>query len=122
MGASLGGIPVLILTTKGRRSGRVHKVPLGYMMEADSFVVIASYRGSASHPSWYLNLLSEPQASVLVKNRRTAVNAKAAGPEARERLWARLVTRTPSYGRLQDRTDRQFPMVYLTPVTSSADR
>jgi deazaflavin-dependent oxidoreductase (nitroreductase family) len=115
-------MPMLILATKGRRSGRVHSVPLGYMMERDSYVVIASYRGSPSHPAWYLNLLSEPQAIVQVNRRRIAVVARTADAEAKERLWTCLVTRTPLYKRFQERTTRQIPMVYLTPVTSSTER
>ena len=122
IGASIAGMPMLILATKGRRSGRVHSVPLGYMMERDSYVVIASYRGSPSHPAWYLNLLSEPQAIVQVNRRRIAVVARTADAEAKERLWTCLVTRTPLYKRFQERTTRQIPMVYLTPVTSSTER
>ena len=118
MGASIAGMPMLVLTTKGRRSGRVHTVPLGYMMERDSYVVIASYRGSSRHPAWYLNLLNEPQAIVQVNRRKFAVIAEKADAEARERLWTCLVTNTPLYKRFQDRTNRQIPMVYLTPVTS----
>ena len=119
MGASIAGMPMLILTTKGRRSGRVHRVPLGYMMERDSYVVIASYRGSPRHPAWYLNLLNEPQAIVHVNRGRIAVVARTADAEARESLWACLVTSRPFYQRFQDRTNRQIPMVYLTPITSS---
>jgi len=113
---------MLILTTKGRRSGRVHRVPLGYLMEQDSYVVIASYRGSPKHPAWYLNLLNEPQAIVQVNRSRLAVVARIADAEARERLWTRLVTKTPLYQRFQDHTSRQIPMVYLTPVPSRTTR
>ena len=116
VGASIGGMAMLILTTKGRRSGRVHRVPLGYIMERDSYVVIASYRGSRSHPAWYLNLLNEPKAIVQVNSVRIAVIARTADAEARERLWACLITMTPWYQRFQHRTNRQIPMVYLTPV------
>ena len=122
VGASIAGMPMLILATKGRRSGRVHSVPLGYMMERDSYVVIASYRGSPGHPAWYLNLLNEPRAMVHVNRRKFAVIAERADAEARERLWTCLVTRTPLYKRFQDRTRRQIPMVYLTPVTSNTAR
>ena len=122
VGASIAGMPMLILVTKGRRSARVHSVPLGYMMERDSYVVIASYRGSSRHPAWYLNLLNEPQAIVQVKKRRIAVVAKTADAEARERLWTCLVTRTPLYKRFQERTKRKIPMVYLTPVNSGTER
>lgn len=121
VGASIAGMPMLLLTTKGRRSSRVHNVPLGYLMEQDSFVVIGSYRGSPKHPAWYLNLLSNPQAMAQVGNRKIAVVAKTADGEDKEELWNRLVAKTPIYKRFQDRTSRQIPMVYLTPVDSDGD-
>lgn len=122
VGASIAGMPMLILATKGRRSGKAHSVPLGYMTERDSYVVIASYRGSPRHPAWYLNLLNEPQATLQVNRLRIAVVAKTADAEAREKLWTCLVARTPLYKRFQERTDRQIPMVYLTPVNSTTQR
>jgi len=121
VGASIGGMPMLLLATKGRRSGRAHNVPLGYMMEQDSYVVIASYRGSPRNPAWYLNLLAEPQAFVQVNSRKIAIVATTADNEAREKLWNRLVAKTPIYKRFQERTKRQIPLVYLTPVNSNEE-
>ena len=121
VGASLAGMPMLILTTKGRRSGRAHTVPLGYMMEGGSYVVIASYRGSPRHPAWHLNLLNDPQAFLHVNRRKFAVVAETADAEARDRLWASLVAEMPVYKRFQERTSRQIPMVYLTPVNPIAE-
>ena len=122
MGASIGGMPMLLLTTKGRRSGRVHSVPLGYMMDQDSYVVIASYRGSTKNPAWYLNLLNEPLVFVQVSTRKIAVVARPVDAEEREDLWSRLVAKTPIYGRFQDRTKRQIPLVYLTPDNSEVEQ
>lgn len=119
VGASIAGMPMLILATRGRRSGRVHNVPLGFMMEQDSYVVIASYHGSSKHPAWYLNLLSDSQAIVQVSSRKIAVVARTADADARERLWNCLVAKTPIYQRFQERTNRQIPMVFLTPVNPS---
>ena len=121
VGASIAGMPMLILVTKGRQSGKAHSVPLGYMMEGDSFVVIASYRGSPKHPAWYLNLLNEPQAFVQVSSRRIGVTAIKADAEAREKLWNCLVAKTPIYKRFQERTSRQIPLIYLTPVNSGIE-
>ena len=90
-------------------------------MESGSYVVTASYRGSPRHPAWYLNLLREPQATVQVNERRIAVVARTADPEAREKLWACLVAKTPGYQSFQDRTHRQIPMIYLTPVLGSGE-
>ena len=116
VGASIGGMRMLILTTRGRRSGKARSVPLGYILDRDNYVVIASYGGSARHPSWYLNLISEPRGFVQVKGRRIAVTAQVAEPYAREHLWDRLVEKAPLYQKYQDRTKRQIPMVLLTPV------
>ena len=116
VGASIAGMPMLLLATKGRRSGRLHNVPLGYLLEQDSYVVIASYRGSPKHPAWYLNLRAEPKALIQVGSDKIKVIAKTVDSDSREQLWNRLVEKTPIYKRFQDRTSRQIPMVYLTPV------
>lgn len=120
VGASIAGMPMLVLTTKGRRTGRVHSIPLGYMTERDSYVVIASYRGSPRNPAWYLNLLQETHAVVQVRNRKFEVVAITADKEARDRLWPRLIEKTPIYKRFQDRTSRPIPLIYLTPVDLGA--
>lgn len=117
VGASIGGMRMLILTTTGRRSGKAHDVLLGYLIDGDSYVVIASYGGSARNPDWYLNLVSEPRTFVQVKGHRIAVTAQMADAVDRERLWAQLVAKAPIYQKYQDRTNRQIPMVLLTPFT-----
>ncbi len=118
--ASIAGMPMLVLTTKGRRTGRAHSIPLGYMTDQDSYVVIASYRGSPRNPEWYLNLLQETNAIVQVSNRKIAVVATTADTESRDRLWPLLIAKTPIYKRFQDRTSRQIPLIYLTPVDIGA--
>ena len=115
VGASIGGMRMLILTTRGRRSGKARSVPLGYILDGDSYVVIASNGGSIRNPSWHQNLLSEPRGFVMVKGLRLSVTAKVADPSAREHLWNRLVEKAPLYQKYQDRTERQIPMVLLTP-------
>lgn len=115
VGSSIGGMSMLILTTRGRRSGKAHVVPLGYLVDGDSYVVIASYGGSPKNPDWCLNLLSEPRAFVQVKGRRIAVTAQMAGGVDRRRLWAQLVEKAPLYQKYQERTTRQIPMVLLKP-------
>ena len=117
VGVSIGGMHMLILTTTGRRSGKAHEVPLGYLIDGDSYVVIASYGGSTRNPDWYLNLVGEPRAFVQVKGHRIAVTAQIADTVDRERLWAQLVAKAPLYQKYQDRTTRQIPMVLLQPIT-----
>ena len=108
---------MLILTTTGRRLGKAHEVPLGCLIDGDSYVVIASYGGSTRNPHWYSNLESGPRAFVQVKGHRIAVTAKMADSANRERLWAQLVAKAPLYQKYQDRTTRQIPMVLMTPFT-----
>jgi deazaflavin-dependent oxidoreductase (nitroreductase family) len=117
VGVTIGGMGMLILTTKGRRSGKPRAVPLGYMMENDSYVVIASYGGSTTNPAWYLNLINEPRAFVQVKGHKVAVTAQKVEAADREQLWSRLIAKAPLYQKFQDRTKRQIPMVFLTPAT-----
>ena len=117
VGVSIGGMRMLILTTTGRRSGKAHKVPLGYLIDGDSYVVIASYGGSTRNPDWYLNLVRESRAFVQVKAHRIAVTAQTTDTVDRERLWTQLVAKAPLYQKYQDRTTRQIPMVLLTPFT-----
>ena len=117
VGVSIGGMRMLILTTTGRRSGKAHKVPLGYIMDGNCYVVIASYGGSNRNPDWYLNLVRKPQALAQVRGHRISVTARTADAAARERLWTQLVTKAPIYQKYQDRTTRQIPLLLLTPCT-----
>ena len=117
VGVSIGGMRMLILTTTGRRSGKAHKVPLGYIMDGGRYVVIASYGGSNRNPDWYLNLVRKPQALAQVRGYRISVTARTADAAARERLWTQLVAKAPIYQKYQDRTTRQIPLLLLTPCT-----
>ncbi len=121
MGTSIGGMRMLILTTKGRRSGKARSVALGYIEEGKSYVVIASYRGSVNHPHWYLNLQKAPLAYAQVRGKRLAVQAQTVNAEDRARLWPQLVAKVPLYQHYQDRTQQQIPLVYLTPIESLED-
>lgn len=112
---------MLILTTKGRRSGKARSVALGYMEEGNSYVVIASYGGSVNHPHWYLNLQKAPLVSAQVRGKKLAVRAQTADAEDRARLWPQLVAKVPLYQHYQDRTQRQIPLVYLTPIEPGED-
>jgi deazaflavin-dependent oxidoreductase (nitroreductase family) len=115
MGARLGGLPMLLLTTTGRYSGRPHTVPLLYLTEREALVVIASYGGRPRHPDWYRNLVSRPRAQVQVGRRHLAVRAERAGPEEKARLWPRIVATFPDYQRYQERSTRDIPVVLLHP-------
>ena len=110
------GMPVLLLTTTGRRSGKRRTVALTYFGDGADLVVIGSFGGSDLPPAWWLNLQRDPQASVRIGGTTSTVTARAATTEEHDRLWP-LATRTyRGYARYQERTSRLIPIVMLTPV------
>jgi deazaflavin-dependent oxidoreductase (nitroreductase family) len=107
---------MLLLTTRGRRSGRPHTVPLLYLRNGSGLVVVASWGGRPYHPDWYLNLVDDPQATVELPGERFTARARTAGEEERARLWPAVVTAWDGYATYQSRTDRQIPLVMLERV------
>ena len=115
----IGNAPILLLTTTGRKSGQQRTVPVMYV-PGDEPALVASNGGSPSHPSWYLNLLSDPRAWIEIEGARTEVIARTVGGEERERLWPRAVEIYPAYADYQRRTERQLPVVVLGPTEGDA--
>jgi deazaflavin-dependent oxidoreductase (nitroreductase family) len=112
------GMPVLELTTLGRRSGLPRSVLLtSPARDGDTLVVVASRGGDDRHPDWLLNLRADPRVEVAVQGgpRRPMLARIAAGPE-RGRLWARITTTNPRYAAYQRRTSREIPVVVLDPA------
>ena len=110
------GAPICLLTTTGRRSGRLRTVPLVYVPDGDDLVVVASRGGMGSHPAWYLNLLADPGATVQVGAATRRVLARDAGQAERERLWPTLTAAYPHFDAYQLRTLRRIPVVVLSPA------
>jgi deazaflavin-dependent oxidoreductase (nitroreductase family) len=106
----------LVLHTTGRRSGRPRQTPLSYTTDDDAFVVIASDGGSPRDPDWYVNLAAHPDAEVEVGGRRRAVRAETVTGAERDRLWRQAVGSFRGYAGYQARTDREIPVVRLTPA------
>lgn len=109
-------LSVLLLTTTGRKSGKMRTVPLGYLRDGSDYVIIASYAGLPQNPAWYLNLKSHPEATIQVKRQHIQVRAETANPEKRRELWARLIEVAPGYANYQKRTTREIPVVILHPI------
>ena len=107
------GAPILLLTTKGRKSGAPRTTPLLFLRDGADLVVIASYGGSDTHPQWWLNLVADPAAEVQVFGERRKIRAEAASDEERARPWKRITRRYPVYRFYESRTSREIPVVLL---------
>jgi deazaflavin-dependent oxidoreductase (nitroreductase family) len=97
-------MPVLLLTTTGRKSGKQHTTPLVYMPDGDAFVVIASNSGQARLPNWWLNMRKSKQAQVEVGRKRLRVSVQEASGEERQRLWSRIIDYRAGHEAYQERT------------------
>ncbi len=115
LGASLAGKPMLLLTTKGRKSGKERTTPLLYHRDGDALVVVASNGGDPRYPAWYLNLRAHPEARVQVGRLTLRCRARVAGPEERARLWPQLLAQYAGYREYEVRAGRPIPIVVLTP-------
>ena len=118
--ASLGGgkglIPTLLLTTTGRKSGKVLTLPLIFGRSGPNYVVVASKGGAPAHPAWYLNLLDNPEVKVQVKAEKLRAYAHTADSAERAELWPMMVDIYGPYAQYQTKTDRQIPVVVLKPA------
>jgi deazaflavin-dependent oxidoreductase (nitroreductase family) len=115
----LGGpgiLPTLLLTTKGRKSGKPRPLPLIYGTAGDSYVVIASKGGLPNHPLWYLNLEAEPECELMVGPKPVRARARVATGRERERLWQQMAEIYAPYLDYQKATQRTIPVVVLDPV------
>lgn len=115
-GTTLDGQPCVILTTRGRRSGKLRKSPLMRVEHEGSYAVVASLGGAPKHPVWYLNLLANPT-DVTIQDGADVFDVCAREVEGDEKAawWARSVAVWPSYDQYQASTDRVIPVVVLEP-------
>ncbi len=113
----LVGMPVVMLTTVGRKSGKTRHAMLTTPLElGDSFVRVASFGGDDRHPTWFLNLRERPEVEATMKGRRQTMVARVASGDERSDLWKRLTAAHPNYGGYQRKTEREIPVVVLDPV------
>jgi deazaflavin-dependent oxidoreductase (nitroreductase family) len=108
------GTTILLLTTKGRVSGVDRTTPLIHRPDGDRWVIVASKGGAPANPSWYENLLADPDATIEVLDATEPVRASTAQGEERARLWALMVEVWPAYDDYQAKTDREIPVVVLS--------
>ncbi len=107
------GVPTLLLTTTGRQSGERITTPLIYGRSGDSYLIVASRGGAATHPHWYLNLRANSTVELQVAADRFTATARTATPEEKAGLWPIMTSIWPRYGEYQQRTERDIPLVVL---------
>ncbi|MEU6751402.1 nitroreductase family deazaflavin-dependent oxidoreductase [Spirillospora sp. NPDC046719] len=110
------GVPICLLTTKGRKTGRPRTQPLLYMPDGDRVVIVASQGGLPKDPLWYLNLRADPRVTVQVRRDVRRMRARTASPEERAALWPRLVAVYADFDKYQSWTDREIPVVICEPA------
>ncbi len=115
LGSRMSGQSVLLLNTVGRKSGVPRTTPVNYYPDGERYVLVASNWGKGSHPAWYLNLMQQGAATIQVKNRKLRVRAMPAEGEEYQRLWRYVTGLNDFYVRYQKQTQRQIPLVILTP-------
>jgi F420H(2)-dependent quinone reductase len=115
VGGRIWDLPVVLLTTTGRRTGKKRTVPLCSFRAGDDVVVIGSYGGLDQPPAWWLNLQANPHAELVAGRERRAVIARNAASNERALLWAELTARAPGYLEYERRTTREIPVVILQP-------
>ena len=115
LGWEAGNMPVLELTTTGRKSGKLRSVMLtSPIQEGESIVIVASRGGDDVHPAWYLNLVANPQVQVKLKGKPTkTMTARTATADERARLWPIVEQKYKGYAGYQQRTDREIPLIFL---------
>lgn len=115
-GAGPSGLPTLLLTCKGRKSGQPRVVPLVFLQHGDAMVIVASLAGYDHHPAWYLNVRANPECAVQLDRRKMKAVARDATEKERKELWPKLIALLPLWDHFQKQTDRPFPIVILTPT------
>ncbi|MFP5336834.1 MAG: nitroreductase family deazaflavin-dependent oxidoreductase [Actinomycetes bacterium] len=118
-GTTLRGVPVVVLTMRGARTGKLRKVPLMRVEHEGSYLAVASQGGAPTHPHWYHNLVADPR--VRVQDGPTVVETRArllSGGE-REQWWQRALQVWPDYADYQARTQRQIPLFLLEPTPAT---
>jgi deazaflavin-dependent oxidoreductase (nitroreductase family) len=113
------GVPSLLLTTVGRRTGTRHRTALIYGRAGSDYVVVGSNGGSRQHPAWYLNLVANPSVDMQVADQFFTAAARTAEGDERSKLWAAMLRIWPAYEDYQRKTARQIPVVVLSPTPTA---
>lgn len=122
LGGDFAGVPLLLLTTTGARTGRSVTTPVNYTTTARGWVVVASKSGAARHPDWYHNLVANRAATIEVTGATVTVHARIIDGAERQHLFDQHTAALPNFAAYQRRTSRQLPVIILEETQSSATR
>jgi deazaflavin-dependent oxidoreductase (nitroreductase family) len=112
----IGGQPVLLLQTTGRRSGRTRTTPVQYLAVGEGYVVVAADHGARHPPAWYLNLCADARGRAQVREQDVEVVAREASGDEHTELWRELIAANRYLPRVQTKAGRQLPLLLLTPT------
>jgi deazaflavin-dependent oxidoreductase (nitroreductase family) len=111
------GLPVIIVTNRGRKTGAIRKTPLMRVVDGNNYVLVASQGGAPTHPQWYYNLKADPEVEIRDKTEVHAMRVREViDPVERERLWKIAVKAFPNYQEYQDKTSRLIPIFLAEPA------
>jgi deazaflavin-dependent oxidoreductase (nitroreductase family) len=111
------GQTILLLTTRGRKSGKLRRTALIYGRDGENYLLVASNGGAANHPLWYLNLVADPKVKLQVGAEKFSARAHTADPTEKPRLWKIMSKLFPQYDAYQEKADREIPVVILERVS-----
>lgn len=113
------GLPVILLTTRGARSGKIRKTPLMRVEHAGRYAVVASQGGAPKHPVWYFNITADPRVELQDGPRKQDMTAREVTGAEKAEWWERAVAAYPPYAEYQEKTSREIPVFVLEPVSGS---
>ncbi|MEU6270453.1 nitroreductase family deazaflavin-dependent oxidoreductase [Saccharopolyspora shandongensis] len=115
-GTTLRGLPVIVLTTKGNKSGKLRKTPLMRVEHDGTYAAVASLGGAPKHPVWYYNVLSNPSVELQDGPTRQDYVAREVTGDEKALWWSRAVAAYPDYADYQEKTTREIPVFVLEPA------
>ncbi|MFJ9060371.1 MULTISPECIES: nitroreductase family deazaflavin-dependent oxidoreductase [unclassified Streptomyces] len=118
-GTTMRGMPVILLTTRGAKSGKIRKTPLMRVEHGGEYAVVASLGGAPKHPVWYHNVQADPEVELRDGTVRQDMVAREVTGEEKALWWDRAVKAFPDYADYQTKTDREIPVFVLTPSAKS---
>ncbi|MHA6693602.1 nitroreductase family deazaflavin-dependent oxidoreductase [Homoserinimonas sp. A520] len=118
-GTTLRGMPVVLLTTVGAKSGKLRKTPLMRVEHGGEYALVASQGGAPKHPVWYFNLLKNPNVELQDGPARGDYTARLVEGDEKPVWWERAVAAFPNYADYQQKTEREIPVFVLTPVVDA---